>query len=236
MRKLIYICVRGEEFRRMAVMLVCSLRDVGKYTGDILIVCNSLDPIVRSVDRLAEVRVANLPCHIRDDRMHAMALIDPTRYDQILNLDADILALNDVNPLFQAADELRFYDEWWGYLHQHQQMYTYYMDAEEIRRYGWCHTINVGHWCVSGNQFRPLYQAWKEVLESRPYGVDGADQAAFNAVVRRGLVPAKPIDRGLICTALAVPESEWMQHAIIHFAGWLDHRLQKMQELARAPR
>ena len=105
-----------------------------------------------------------------------------------------------------------------------------------IRRYGWCHTINVGHWCVSGNQFRPLYQAWKEVLESRPYGVDGADQAAFNAVVRRGLVPAKPIDRGLICTALAVPESEWMQHAIIHFAGWLDHRLQKMQELARAPR
>jgi hypothetical protein len=215
----------------MAAMLICTLRGRGQYAGDILLVCNELDSIVRSVASLATIQVADLKCHIRDDRMHAMRLIDASKYDQILNLDADILCLNPIDPLFQAVDELRYYDEWWGFLRERQQMYTYYMDELEVRRYAWCHTINVGHWCVSGNQFTALYDAWKRTLRSKPYDVDGADQAAFNTVVRRGFIPAKPFDSGLICTALAVPEPEWKRSVIIHFAGWLDHRLEKMQDL-----
>ncbi len=233
MRSLIYITVsRTPVYREMLCLLVKSLRGAGRYTGEIQVMCNLIDDSLSPIKDLATLRICEMNCGVKDERMEGLSFIDPTAYDVVLNLDCDIVALNPIAPLFDCVSEMRWFDEPWGYLGNIEQMYTYYFPEDERRRYAWCHTVNAGHFCVSADHVRPLYDAWKRTLLSKPHvEVPGSDQAALNALIRRGLIPGRPFDRGVICNATQTPEAAWRDSAIVHFAGY-GPRLERMRELA----
>ena len=233
MKSLIYATVsRTPIYRQMLCLMVRSLRAAGKYSGDIYIMCNLIDEHLIPIQDLVTFRLVNPQCGVKDERMEGLAYIDPTGYDVILNLDCDIMVLRDIAPVLDCIQELRYFDEPWGYLGKPCTMYTYYFTPEEALRYAWCHTINVGHFAVSGQLMWPLYRAWKRTLLSKTHEtIAGSDQAAFNALIRRGLLPSRPFDRGIICNASQTPKEDWRDAAVIHFAGYGNERLEMMRGL-----
>lgn len=233
MRQLIYITVsRTDIYREMCCLCVQSLRAAGRYRGEIQVMCNLIDERLAPIADLARLRICDMNCDVKDERMEGLSFIDGNQYDAVLNLDCDIMALQDIAPLFEGVEGVRWFDEPWGYLGTYEQMYTYYLTEAEMRRYAWCHTINVGHFGVSGTWLSRLYLAWKRMLLSKDHIMTGVDQAAFNAVLRRGIIPGRPFDRGLICNASKTPEARWRESAIIHFAGYGEQRMAKMRGLA----
>ena len=234
MRKLIYATVsRTPVYRQMLCLMVKSLRGRGRYTGDIHIMCNLVDGL-EEIAELVTFLLVNPQCGVKDERMEGLSFIDPSLYDVILNLDCDILAFNDIAPLFEDVDGVRYFDEPWGFINQGEQMYDYYFSPEEKRRYAWAHTINAGHFAVSGRWMIPMYMQWKQTLQSKPHvNIAGSDQAALNAIIRRGLVPAKPWARGLVRNGMKDTRESWMRSCVTHFAGLDSKRLAIMQEMSR---
>jgi hypothetical protein len=176
-------------------------------------------PILNSLQLMANFMVVHWLGDVRDDRRDALGLIDPAPYDQILNLDCDILAMQDINPLFSARDELVYYEEPWHYIQQNPNdvLTCWLMTPQERLIFGDCHPINAGQFLVSSSQARNLQDIWTRIqgMTDR-YGID---QCALNTLVRRQLLPARPFHPYEVANAQMIPRVYWGSYRLIHFAG-----------------
>lgn len=240
MRDLIYFFVRAHEYRLMLVECIKSLRGPGKFTGDILVFTESLCPIMSALAACGvEVLVADWmrTSPIMLDRVVAAQHIRfPQRYRTITLLDSDILAFNDIAPLISDENHVRFMEEPWQTYGQlaaghPTDMYLSAMSADERVRCASKNPINVGHVTWPGHTHRELLAAWLATLAGSPQ-VWGADQASFNAIIRRDLFASRPYEPHDVGNASFIPEQDWNRFSLIHFAGY-GNRLAKMQEMNR---
>jgi len=104
-RSLIYLVSLGDKFRRYAIMAIRSIREIGGWTGDIVLLTDSAAPLpgckdVTVIDFVAATR-ARYPWATLQGRQipHLKAEIehhvDLSRYEYVLYLDCDILINSD---------------------------------------------------------------------------------------------------------------------------------------------
>lgn len=234
MHDLIYFCVRGAVYREMLIECISTLRGVGAYTGKITVFTPDLCATLRSLrDVTICVKQWSTPAML--DRVYALLEIPALTYRTVTGLDADILAFHPIADLLGDQDHVRYMEEPWLRIGNctHWSMYCGTMTEEEKIRFSGHHTINVGHFTVPGALMTTLAQAW--VLGSATASGFGADQAAFNALIRRGAVPARPYGPRDVVNATMTPREHWREYALAHFAGdgTPEQRLEKMRNVRR---
>jgi hypothetical protein len=232
---IIYLTVRGDEFKEMAAHCVRSLRGIGQFDGEILVVTPAMDDHLRGISNIATVLIHSFQTHIMMDRLFAMDLIDASRYRSMLALDADILAMRDVAPLFDSDDEVLYMEEYWQTIADRplgDTMYTHGMSRDERQRFSACRPINVGHYTIAGSIFADVRRIYHNLVDASGELVFGSDQAAFNLMIRRELVCARPYGPFLVANATKVNEKSWPQYSIVHFAGF-ENRLPTIRNWAK---
>ena len=184
----------------MTELCVQSLRDPGRFSG----------PIVVFTDngyRPAEphVRVISIPQR-RDHferlsfKPNAAEYLDVERYDKILFLDVDIVAIGDVNPLFDYADgSIRGMEESpWTRMDGPSCGATLTEEERRLARDRW--GINTGLLCTPCGRFREYMRLWQNEIRRGREKVENhfVDQPPFNALVFRKELPFRPYPRELI--------------------------------------
>lgn len=214
---------------------IASLRTLGMYTGDILVFTRDVCPILHALTQPpfnAQMLVKSFESDAMYERVLALRDIHARPYRTVTNLDADILAFRDVSPLFNSSTHIRYMEERWQTIAKvrDQSMYGAAMSAAERLAFSGFFAINVGHFTVPGALVQPFADVFiPEALRLKTFG---ADQAAFNAIIRRRTFPAKPYDQLDIGNGPMTPEAQWPHYALIHYAGYgtAEQRLQKMRE------
>lgn len=213
----------------MAAMLVRSLRGPGRFQGEIRVYARAIDEHLAGVQSIACVIPHQFQRHAMLDRVDALQLIDGSRFETVSGFDADILINKPIYPLLSNRSAVRYFEEpWQVYRNAMVGMYVQSFTPEECVRYADLKTINVGHFTVGGEVFDRFRRVYTETVD-RIGLVDGADQAGFNAVIRRGEVPCEPYGQYDVCNCTQTEETRWIAYRLIHFAGYPD-RLGRMQQ------
>lgn len=201
-RDLVYLVAVGIDDPRFAEAMgwcVDSLRRWGRFAGDIVVLSDtdtarslaSLEPDARivaiDVDQLMDADHGRQ----RHERFQAARLgvhnaIDLTAYDTVMYLDADILAVRDIGPLFESVTEFR-------YAREFQPMsgppFSDSLTDAEFDEARWRRGINSGTYVAPAAGLPAMLEVWKAELDRSPGGA-GYDQPALNAIVLRGAIAA----------------------------------------------
>jgi hypothetical protein len=176
--------------RNLAKMLVSSLLRT-RFSGDIMVFHNSSIPLFM-VHRagVEEVKIDTPDAEIGNGAFAALAQsakhrvarqIDHNRYDKIMFMDCDTIAIRNVDTMLQGEWDLAVFAEPGRSIEE--ECYGAYLTPEEavrLKREG----LNSGTWAVAASHFPDLIGKWREV-EAKPPEVDGwfREQSAFNRVV-----------------------------------------------------
>jgi hypothetical protein len=238
---LIYMTVRDPPYRHMLVELVDSLRRVGRYAGEIVVFTPDICPVLQQLTEPPH-RVRLYTATFREDGMYdrvlALTHIPGHQYRTVTCLDADILCFRTFAPIIADDAHIRFMEERWQTLRicGDRSMYGAAMTLAERTAAADCYAINAGHFTIPGSLFKAFTEVY--VPEAMRLTDFGADQAALNAIVRRGIFPVKawgPLEVG---NGSMSPEDTWAEHILIHYAGYGDglYRARRMHEInARTP-
>jgi glycosyltransferase involved in cell wall biosynthesis len=199
---LVYLVAVGVDDPRFAQAVewcVDSLRHWGRFTGDIAVLSDtdtarslaSLEPDVRIVTLDVEQLVDVAHGRLRHERFQAARLgvhkaIDLDAYDTVMYLDADILAVRDIRPLFESVTEFR-------YAREFQPMsgppFSDSLTDAEFAEARWRRGINSGTYVAPASDLPGMLEIWKTELDRSPNGA-GYDQPALNAIVLRRAIAA----------------------------------------------
>ena len=200
MRTLVYTgCYGDPAYAEMTRLLVASLRGPGRYGGEIAVLTDGAFEENGQDVRIVRDDGAHDAFAVKCAKARAASLLDGERYDRILWLDADMVAIRDVAPLFaHAREDLCAGDEypfntlraasvggalsWWERL-------------RHLRTWG----INAGCFCLPGSAFRSTLDLWREeILRFRPRMRRWVDQPPLNALIARRRIRFTPYPRGWI--------------------------------------
>jgi len=153
----------------------------------------------------------------------------PEQYEWIAYLDADCLALRDVEHLFAGDADILVQPER-GRSLRDEMPFNAYLDREATDagipagRNGWLGRdgINAGTFAVRGNKFREVMEEWRRIYESPPAGHRiFRDQTAFNKLLLETNLRVKPFERGEIMFPFTLNKGfiEYREAALLHFLG-----------------
>lgn len=200
MKTLIYLASLGSPvYRRMTELCIHSLREVGGYSGPILVFTNN-----GYMPQGAGIEAIRIPPGLDLARMQgfkaaAAPAVPAEKYDRILWLDCDMLAVDAVSPLFSGSGEhvrgmveapwTRMSDDACGDC----------LTPAERRRAGTRWGINTGLLCVPSRSYREYMRLWSEEIEIRRDRLTHwPDQTPFNALVLNRRIPFRAYPRGWI--------------------------------------
>jgi hypothetical protein len=229
---LVYLTPFGSEYRKMARLCVLSMRTIGKYTGKIVIFTDEIDDSLREISNIADIVQVQFECHPLVARIYACDYINASSYQNIMYFDCDIFCMKEINTMFRAKNNVLYMEEPW---HKIKNTWsgvidTYYFNEEEMIKYGECHPINSGHYCVSGDYFDTFFKTYKKEFERKTKFEWGMDQSSLNSIVRKGYVNSEVFDKYEIGIPTRIPEEEYEKYNIVHFAGYAN-RLNSMEYL-----
>ncbi len=200
---LIYLTAVGRldpRFLESVGWCVTTLRQRGRFRDDILVVTDQAPDEFPAALR-AEVRLLRAPAEQLCDpahargwhdryltaRLHLPELFDLTPYDQVMYLDADILAIRPLDELFDTGGQFRYGREF-------QPMtggaFSHCLTAAEREQARWLRGINSGAFAAPAALLPDCIRAWRAILDRQPDGI-GYDQPALNAAILRGAFPAR---------------------------------------------
>jgi hypothetical protein len=239
-RNLVYTLALDREgetgHRNLAKLLVSSLLRT-RFSGEILVFHNSPTPLfLVARDGVREVHLdvdgAESPHEFAgraQSSKHAVAgQIDAARYDRVMYLDCDSVALRNIDHLLAESCELTVVSEpgrriqllaYGGYLTAHEHA--------NLDREG----INSGTWAVAGSRFAELLARWRAAEMQPPVAPSCLrEQSAFNRVVLDwdGDVRVWPDHLVALpfCNSYAATFPVFTSAAIVHAAGGgLDDKL-----------
>lgn len=241
---LIYLIAAGASdarFYKCVQWCVHSLRKWGKFTDEILVITDQATPeLVASIaDRakILQVDVASLhdSSHQRNDfekfqvaRLLIHQLVDLSAYQNVMYLDADILAVNDINPLFAQVNEFRYARE---FQPMSAPMFSDLLTDEELAQAKWHRAINSGTFVAPADYLPECLEQWKKILDESP-DVHCYDQTALNAAIFRKQFRAKPLPMFSIgYPALAYFEEHFRpQTQLLHYCGNRRKKFVRMQQ------
>ena len=233
-RNLVYTVALDQEgatgHRNLAKMLVSSLLRT-RFNGDITVFHNSPLPLFMvSRAGVEEVRIDTPDADIGNGAFarfaqsakHSVAgQIDHTRYDKIMFMDCDSVALRNIDPMLRGEWEVAVFAEPGRTIQEN--CYGAYLASDEalsLKREG----LNSGSWAVAAPHFHQFIGKWRDV-ESKPPTVDGwfREQSAFNRTVLdwAGAVhhwPASSIALPL-CNTNYASYRGYTKATIVHAAG-----------------
>jgi len=200
MRTLVYLaCFRDPVYVEATRLCIASLRGAGRYDGEIAVLSDGSFPEGTegvTVHRLPETKDA---FGIRSSKLGAARVLDATRYDRILWIDSDVIAIDDVAPLFSfvrkglaAGDERPFntlrVESVGGCLTRWERL---------RHRFRW--GINAGVFCVEASLLGKYLDLWQaEVERCRARLHRWVDQPPLNAMIVRKQIEFTPYPPGWI--------------------------------------
>jgi len=196
MRRLVYlVCAGDPAYAELARLSVASLRGAGRFLGDVAVLTDGIFARGAGADAV-RAGAAGDGLAARRLKLGAWRHLDASRYDRILYLDCDVVAVADVGPLFAfepasvcAGDEYPFNRmsspsvggtlRWWERL-------------RHWRAWG----VNAGAVCFPADAFRATLELWAAEMERcLPRLHRWIDQPPLNALVVRGRIPFRAYPR-----------------------------------------
>ncbi len=210
----------------MARMLVLSLLRTG-FEGDIVVLKNSPAPLFQMPRAgVTEILIDAGDPGAEDYWNHAQAwkfrvheLIDARRYDKILYLDADCLALRDLTPLLHGAWDVGFYREA-GTTMGMTNFNCFFTPAEarKLRRGG----VNAGVLAVRASCFHQVMRQWQRIHDGpAPRPKYFTDQAALNRLIADTKLRTHEFARQDVASPFShdpLP-GQYFAAALVHLAG-----------------
>ena len=195
-RNLIYIiCLDGpgsEGNRFLTKMLMSSLLRT-YFTGDIVVFRNSEVPLFLVERKGLEEIYLDTPqvsgkAGAEDAwcwKYKVAPWLDVRGYDKVLYLDADMLALRNIDHLLEGDWDLRYQPER-GHRGD-ESTYNSYYTAEELAAAAQRTGINSGTLAVRAELFHAVMAKWQEIDEGRRMRTESGfwDQASWNALLHR---------------------------------------------------
>lgn len=174
--------------RALAKMLASSLLKT-YFSGDIIIFRNSPAPIflverkgleeifVETPPQWGKVAVTEAWCW----KYRVAQMIDAQKYDRILFLDCDSLALRNIDHLLEGDWDIAYQPEP-GILITGGQFNCFLTDDEMSTL--WCDGVNSGTIAVRGELYQEVMQHWRAIDESEALRTDHCrDQASWNRLL-----------------------------------------------------
>ena len=192
------------------------------FSGEIVVFRNSEAPLFM-VERsgLREVQIEDRwenPC---EAKFEIAGLIDAERCDKILYVDADCLALGNIDHLFDFEEDVRYTEEPGMPLTKEQ--FNAYLTKEEMAlpRQG----SNSGIWIVRAGRFAEAMAEWKRIHATKPRRARHfADQPAWNKLLLGGKFTATPFQRKDVVfpACFDFVWHDWRRAPLCHFCGSMD--------------
>ena len=194
---LIYLIALGQPYWKLAKICIQSLRNAGKYTGDILLITDDtfFYPILNVTLYQANYKDSQCSKYWKVD---CLSLIDLSRYQKIMYLDVDTICLKPIQIIFDYCQDDLIHSElpmlpgkfhsitgrWMGEcLTEDEKVIA---DRRKVRG------SNSGFFCCPSKLIKIFLDAWKYEIDR--YKCDYAfDQPPFNAIIYRETVKCKPI-------------------------------------------
>jgi hypothetical protein len=208
------------EHQNMARMLAASLLRT-YFTGDILILHNSDAPLFRVEQKqVTERRIGASAEAGYTLKYSARRLIPAEHYDWVCFMDCDMLALRNVDHLFEVEDrtEILWQPE---PKPQSAPAYNSYFREEEYARL-WREGANSGTFAVRGSLYHEMMICWEAVDRQPPEREKACfDQAAWNRVIYDTPHRRKPFEKDEIQFPLLFHPHylEWRGAALVHALG-----------------
>ena len=245
-RTLVYLVAIGIlDGRYLTAVRQCvnSLRTHGSYSGDVVVLTDaasasaleervpSADLVVLEEDFLAAgLDGRPIVDRYRTARLRAHRVLPLSNYDTIMYLDADILAVRSIMPLFQGVDSLRV-------ARQFEPMsnpgFSALFDDDELERARWRRGINSGTYVVPSEQLAAVLEGWWRELDGHPGG-PCYDQDGLNALVLRERVLSAPLPSSSVAFPLRANFAAHFspQTRLLHYCGNADLAFELMDEHA----
>lgn len=240
---LIYMVAVGaadERFYQCIQWSVDSIRQWGKFTDEIVVLTDKASPeLIAGVGNNATVlEIQNDEMydakHQRSDRekfqitrLFVNQWIDLSAYDSVMYMDADILAIGDINPLFENVNEFQYSRE---FQPMSAPMFSDLLSDEELPKAKWQRAVNSGVYVAPSQILPECLRQWKQLLDANPDG-HCYDQAALNAAVLRKIFPVKPLPSFSVgYPALAYFEEHFREHTqLLHYCGNRQKKFARMR-------
>ena len=222
--------------------LLCSSLLRGFWSGEILVIRNFAQPLF-PVERkgLSEIYIETpdfgtgeeagkrcLKAALEARFLAGQWITNPEQYDWICYLDADCLALRDVEHLFAGDADLLVQPERGRNVFS-DMVFNGYLEGgaggvSARGRNSWLGRdgINAGTFAVRGNKFEEVMQEWKRIHDSQPVRhKEFRDQTAFNKLLLETELRVKPFERGEIMFPFHLDKGflDYRDAALLHFVG-----------------
>ncbi len=211
----------GNRHRAMAKLLAISLLKTF-FSGEILVFRNATAPLFL-VERagLREIEIEGRWDHPCEGKFRVAGLIEAERYGKIMYIDADCLALGNVDHLFDFEEDIRYTAEP-GMPLTKEQFNAYLTDKEmALPRDG----SNSGAWIVRAERYAETMAGWARLHGSKPKRTRHfADQPAWNKLLLSGAFSSSPFPREEVVfpACFDFQWHHWRRAPLCHFCGSMD--------------
>jgi hypothetical protein len=187
----------GHLYLEMADLLIASLRQFGNFSSDILVYTDNESWFK---DKGVSTRKIAAGMHPWEARFSAALDIRP--YHNVMYLDADIICIGDINPLFTARNEVLYVYET-SLLMNSMKFGHHFLTQDEREAFKDDFIINSGTYCVDAGYYDYFAGRWKAMwdeyitdpsLISNPY----TDQSMLNAILRRKQISCRSIGERVV--------------------------------------
>jgi hypothetical protein len=215
----------GYAYAEMADVCVQSLRTKGKFTGEIKIFTNlDLSPyeFIRS-----ECTAAKVESFSNITKTLIPEWSEP--YDQLMYIDVDCIAIDDINPFFEyKPDKIRFSEQW--KMPMTGPDFSAWLTSKEKIRAADRNGVNGGFFVTPQGKISELCHHWSALINQQYKN----DQWALNALVLRDMFdidffPDHWVEFPLIAEELnQIQDRVLEENKILHFCS---NRCDKMDQL-----
>lgn len=215
----------SDVFEAMTNVCIRTIRNAGQYDGDIILITDK--PYLYDDNNLIDYTVTPVKeCQTYGDVMlHKFMmsqLINENNYDSILYLDTDIVAINDINPLFKLPnDNILFAEEFPINFITNIDFLT----EEEREEAKGIPRINAGTFVCDGNVYHDYMERMEYTVRDHiKQGLDPADQLPITAMILRDKLEYDNIPHGWVEFPLAAktvgpPPVITKDTKLLHFIG-----------------
>jgi hypothetical protein len=243
-RRLIYlVCSGGETYRRMANLCIESLRVWGRFDGDIVVFTDGSYRAPPVGVETIEVDKLESRFEIMCSKPRFAQLIPAERYAQVAVIDADMVAVDDVNSMLCANGRtIVGMSEYPFNSMLAESCGGTLLAPEERLAAGLTSGINTGFLSMSGDHLKDNMRLWyEEITVHAASGTRWADQPYFNVLALRGQLAFRPLPRYWIDMPPMYLWSGRQFHLractkLLHLCGQPEESLWLMMETVRAMR
>lgn len=224
----IYLACAGNAYMHQAELCVWSLREEGRFNGDILVFTTPGQKYNTRLGNWAEVIEVDLGDQINwyVGRIHALKHRDMTCYKRIMYLDSDILATSSLQPMFDSYAPGKFnYVVGNGKVSSWKLMHTFF-SSKQMKEHGDKSMINSGTYIIDNDVDLTLFDHWLDAYESEVSNESKGrkrfrcDQPVLNRIIYDQEIECNQLTKGYVSFHRHMPPTDIT--CLVHYVGFKD--------------